>query len=198
MASFTISYSDTAVTFQVSGLSSGDRVRFWVAQPDINGTTVVDQSYTSTANIMTRTFSGLSPSTNYTAYVGIGEPTTILPGQSFTTDSTSQPPAPTRPSNWVWATPPVRGNLVSNTLTAAQWNAFTARVNAFRSYVGLSTIPFATATRGAEITTNIFNTVLGAIRQMGTVPANPSKGNEITAAMIVQMTNGLNSIPVLY
>lgn len=72
MASFTVSCTDTTVTMRVTGIKSGQSIRFYV-RIDPGSTVYADRTYTATATYMTRTFSGLKPGTDYACNVKVDD-----------------------------------------------------------------------------------------------------------------------------
>lgn len=87
MASFKISsYTDSSVTIAVTGIQSGQTIRFYVRE-DPGNTTAADKSYTASATYMTRTLSGLSPDTDYACNVKVDD--SWIGTQYFTTESAS-------------------------------------------------------------------------------------------------------------
>lgn len=87
MASFKISsYTDSSVTIAVTGIQSGQTIRFYVRE-DPGNTTAADKSYTASATYMTRTLSGLSPDTDYACSVKVDD--SWIGTQYFTTESSS-------------------------------------------------------------------------------------------------------------
>lgn len=95
MASFTVSCTDTTVTMRVSGLKSGQKVRFYV-RIDPGSTVYVDRTYTATSSSLSRSFSGLKPSTDYACNVKLDD-TTWIGTRYFTTDS---PEIKVEPWSW--------------------------------------------------------------------------------------------------
>lgn len=87
MASFKISsYTDSSVTIAVTGIQSGQTIRFYVRE-DPGNTVAADKSYTASATYMTRTLSGLSPDTDYACNVKVDD--SWIGTQYFTTESAS-------------------------------------------------------------------------------------------------------------
>lgn len=88
MASFSISYTDTSVTVSVTGITSGQTIRFYVRRDPDPGSSVVDKKYTASATYMTRSFYNLSPDTDYACNVEVG--TDWIGTEYFTTDSAEE------------------------------------------------------------------------------------------------------------
>lgn len=95
MASFTVSCTDTTVTMRVSGLKSGQKVRFYV-RIEPGSTVYVDRTYTATSSSLSKSFSGLKPSTDYACNVKLDD-TTWIGTRYFTTDS---PEIKVEPWSW--------------------------------------------------------------------------------------------------
>ena len=85
MASFTVSCTDTTVTMRVSGLKSGQKVRFYV-RIDPGDTVYVDRTFTATSSSLSKSFSGLTPGTDYACNVKLDDKTWIGT-RYFTTDT---------------------------------------------------------------------------------------------------------------
>ena len=85
MASFTVSCTDTTVTMRVSGLKSGQKVRFYV-RIDPGSTVYVDRTFTATSSSLSKSFSGLTPGTDYACNVKLDD-TTWIGTRYFTTDT---------------------------------------------------------------------------------------------------------------
>lgn len=89
MASFTITnYTDTSVTIKVTGITSGQEIRFYVREDPDPGYSAADKTYTASATYMTRTLSGLSPGKDYACNVKL-DGTTWIGVQYFTTAESS-------------------------------------------------------------------------------------------------------------
>ena len=109
-----------------------------------------------------------------------------------------QPPEPAavRPSNFSWTYTKTSGGAFN--LTATEWNNFTARVNAFRKYKGLSNYSFTYAYKGDDFTAAMYNQARIAIQGVsgyGTYIPTVTKGQIITAYMLNVLVSELNSIP---
>lgn len=200
MASFTYTAGDTWLTITVRGLSSGQRVRYFVRR-EPGTSAVIDSTYTSSGSSLTKTFNGLQQSTRYAANAGIvsGSSTAWIDAQYFTTKSSSggggEPVGPTRPTNWQWWSTIQRGAIIS--ISANEWNSFCSKINEFRAYKGLRVYYFSTVSRGTSISASIVNEAWSAISQIsghGTLPSSAIPGQAITAYFFTQLANALNSI----
>lgn len=194
MASYGISYTAMSVTFTVTGLYSGQTVRFFVRLLNDNNP-VVDQQYTASGSSITRTFPGLSPSTTYVANAGTvsGITTSWIGAQQFTTPNDGGGGGTTRPANWSWWSAIYAGGPVR--ISAGEWNAFCARINEFRAYRGLSSYWFTTVYSGNAISADVVNQAWNAISQMsGYLPAQAASGGQITASFFNGLASALNSI----
>lgn len=192
MASYSISYTATSVTFYVTGLTSGDSVVLYLRNEPYTGTMILDDdtTYKATGSTFSYTEDGLSPDTRYAANVMINGGDT-LGAQYFTTD----PLAPPRPSNWVWRSTIVSGGDIG--LTASEWNDFCARINEFRAYMGLGAYSFTTAVIGAEISASIVNearSAISAIPGHGSLPTQAVSGGAVSAAFFHALRDALNGV----
>ena len=109
-----------------------------------------------------------------------------------------EPPAPSviRPSNFSWTHEKTQGG--SFNLTADEWNALTARINAFREYWGLNSYSFTYAYKGNDFTAAMYNQAVNAIKDIsgyGSRLSTVSKGNNVTAAGLNLLRDELNDIP---
>lgn len=96
-----------------------------------------------------------------------------------------------RPINWEWYTPKTTGQLFS--LTANEWNTFTARINQFRTYKGLSSYPFTSAVSGGLVYFYLFNEARAAIDSMASTGLGTvSSGTTILASSLNILRNTLN------
>lgn len=105
-------------------------------------------------------------------------------------------PEKQRPSDFSWTYAKTSGGNFN--LTAAEWNAFTSRINKFREYCDLSTYGFTTATKGNNFTAAMYRqarTAIQAIDGYGTYIPYVYSGDEITAYMMNILVSELNSIP---
>lgn len=115
-----------------------------------------------------------------------------------TIDLYIEPPeaAVTRPSNFSWTYTKTSGG--SFNLTAAEWNALTARINAFREYKGLSSYSFTYAYKGNDFTAAMYNQAVNAIKGIsgyGSYLSTVSSGDTVTAAGLNLLRDELNAIP---
>lgn len=97
-----------------------------------------------------------------------------------------------RPANAAWVTT-IAAN-VQIKLTAAEWNAFTTAINAFRTYKGLGTISFTSITAGDHIKQEHFTQARSAINDMSPPSPVPDVSGIITAASLNGLMASLNSI----
>lgn len=105
-------------------------------------------------------------------------------------------PEKQRPSNFSWTYAKTSGGNFN--LTAAEWNAFTARINEFRDYCDLSSYGFTTAYANNTFTAAMYRqarTAIQAIDGYGTYIPYVYSGDEITAYMMNILVSELNSIP---
>ena len=100
-----------------------------------------------------------------------------------------------RPNNWVWVSNVSSGATIN--ITANSWNSFTARINEFRAYKGMSNYSFTTISSGWLIYAYIVNQAVFAITQMSpplSAPSSVNSGSSITAYFFNRLKDSLNSI----
>jgi hypothetical protein len=143
------------------------------------------------------TLGGLSPNTAYTAkvYANNAVGTGVADFENFITLS----PPNARPSNWTWSTlvsslgtdpnAVYSGVIPLAIVDASDWNSFTARINQFRTYKGLPTLPFTNVGSGNAFTDGIYAQAVNAISPMATV-SQPAG----FYSKLVSLKNALNSI----
>ena len=191
MASWFISeYTDTTVTIVVQGLTAGvSTYKYFVRlTSDPSDSTVSTSTTTAAASTVMRTFGGLMPNTSYTANVSVDG--AWLGAITFTTEKTDS-----RPSNWSWVSTVGSGKTVN--ISAAEWNNFCARINAFRTYKDMSNYSFTAATQGADISAAIVNqawTAINAISGHGTMPSKAVSGGPMYASFFTGLASALNAI----
>lgn len=104
-----------------------------------------------------------------------------------------------RPLSWNWETYPVQGGKIS--ITAANWNAFLARINEFRTYKGIAAItpyPGMGAIQGEQVTAakyKLAKSFIQGIPGYGTYIPEVNAGDKITAYQFNQIRDELNAIP---
>lgn len=102
-----------------------------------------------------------------------------------------------RPSDWSWVTTVAQGSQIA--LTAAEWNAFTSRINEFREYAGLTMYAFTTAVSGVTpVNATICNeahVAIDAISGHGTLPAQLVLNGSLYASFFNGLKDALNAIP---
>lgn len=186
----TASKTSTSITVALSNYSDFRYFKYSIQLLD--GTTVGGSgSYVTSASY---TFTGLSPNTTYNVFCNYSN------NSSSTVDDTLGITVTTakisRPSNFEWTNAKVTGKAFN--LTAAEWNSFTARINAFRAYKGLSNYSFTTAYTGNVFTAAMYTqaqTAIKGIAGYGTGIPNAVKGGAITADHFTKIRDELNSIP---
>lgn len=145
------------------------------------------------------TYSGLAAGTTYD-FAGIVNFTDINNNTSnvqfYDICATESKPAPTRPANWAWWSTVAQDRPIR--LSAAEWNAFYDRIDAFRNYVGFGSWPnFIPVSRGTPISAAIVNEVRAAIAPMTTeaMPPYVAAGKTpISASYFNQLKDYLNSV----
>ena len=178
------------VTFKVSGLVSGDIVKFFVIEQDENKTPIEyeDHEYRAAGSTLYQTFKGLKPETRYAYNFKINNITRLSRAKYFNTPSN-------RPSNWSWWSTVSFGSSIS--ISASEWNAFCKRINAFRDYKGVSSYSFITVSSGTKISAAIVNqarTAINGISGHGTLPSAATTGGTITASFFNKLASALNSV----
>lgn len=181
--------TDTTVGAVIYEVSSGDTVRVYIRKASSSSAVVHDKAYTATGSPFEITnISGLEPGTEYIMNVSINGGD-WLGAQAFKTDAG-------RPEDWAWWSTVAKGEEIK--LSAAEWNAFTERINEFRVYAGLSEYSFTTAVSGStKISASIVNqarTAISAISGHGTLPSAAVSGNPITAAFFNGLESALNFV----
>lgn len=138
---------------------------------------------------------GLTAGTSYTLY-GFAQ---ALNTYYYPAGSASFTTLPARPSDFAWTNSKSSGGTFN--LTATEWNAFTAKVNGFRTYKGLSSSSFTSVSSGDTFTATIFNqsvTALGGLSSYftggKTITSSKSQGDTINAAYLNDFVSALNSI----
>lgn len=114
-----------------------------------------------------------------------------------------------RPDNWAWSYTIASGQPVYSVsgkniyiMPYTEWNSFTTRINEFRTYKSLSSYAFTTLIASGEVTKEIVNEALNAIRDLSAyftggnvLIANRITGDNILEANIyTNMRDCLNSI----
>lgn len=186
MASYTITHTNTSVTFNVSELSYGDVVRFYVRYDPDPGDTIYNQIYTADGSTMSRTFTIL-PNSDYAVNCKVNSGVWIG-AKYFQTGSV-------RPSNWSWSGGLVKGSPIE--LSASEWNNFLNRINEFRVYKGLANYSFTSAVSGqpmAAAQVNQARTAINGISGHGTLPTAVVLGKEVAASFFIQLASALNAI----
>jgi hypothetical protein len=114
-----------------------------------------------------------------------------------------------RPSNFAWSfTISSGGDIYSrsgNTLYLmpyTDWNNFTAKINAFRTYLGYSTVTFTQAYTNTDVTKELFNEARNALSTISgyftggkTIPTARATGdNVLVASYYNDMRDAMNSV----
>lgn len=183
----------------VYGITFGQRLRFFLRRSGTNELER-DDVLTASGNPFQHTFYDLTGNTDYTVNVGLVSTGDIvdvyLGAQSFTTGGSPDPgpgPSNPRPANWSWWSSIYCGGLIQ--ISANEWNAFCARINAFRAYRGLSFYNFTLAGSGTPIYAYMVNQARDAVWDMNySVPDQVRSGDPITASFFLGLQNALNMI----
>lgn len=191
MASYELTHTNTTVTFNVTGLSYGDRVRLYVRYDRLDKeVTVVDEMYTASGSTLNRTFPIPSDS-SYAANCNVND--VWLGTEYFSTGSDE--PEPERPSDWYWSVDITAGRPI--TLSAREWNRFCTRINEFREYKGLGYYDFTTVIPGQPMRASEAKeawTAINAISGHGPLPSNVAPGGAIKASFFNQLAEALNAV----
>ncbi len=166
MASYTVSVSGSDVTFNVTGIASGNLVEILIRLAADTSDVTVNEKLTATSSTFSKTYT-LDPE-EYACNVKVNDGD-WLGKQTFTIEDNS---GPTRPSDWSWSGIIYSGCPLEN-LTASHWNDFEDRINAFREYAGLSAYGFTRAVSGVTLLSTLFSeaeSAIGTIPGHGTVP----------------------------
>lgn len=104
-----------------------------------------------------------------------------------------------RPSDWVWSPAITQGGTIS--ITAAHWNDFITRIQAFADYKGVplssTTKSSASAASGTKMLASQANAVRTLISNLPitiALPSSVNSGDTITASFMNGLKNSLNSI----
>ncbi|WP_127580797.1 fibronectin type III domain-containing protein [Paenibacillus koleovorans] len=153
---------------------------------------VYDGTASQSGGSASYTFTGLSHGTSYTlaAYaIDVqGNWSTLPTSGSFTA-------VPARPSNFSWTFSKTPGGDFN--LSDDEWNAFTAKIDAFRTYKGLGAFGFTTVNTGNYFTATIFNEAVNSINPMSPPtlpPSTKSPNQDIYASYLNDLVSSLNSI----
>ena len=152
-ASYSIDYTSTTLTFNVSGLTSGQSVDLYARlQSDTAGASpVVNENITATGSTLTKTYSGLSPGQDYIANVRVAG--SWLGSTSFTTPAAAV-------DLWDWAASNGEASAAQTAAAYAAvtgggsvsdfswlvWNDMCAKVKAVLDAAGIAWVTKITAT----------------------------------------------------
>ena len=144
--------------------------------------------YTTSTSV---SYTTLNPGTYYTFSVQGANNTYSSP---FANTSWTTPSMPSRPQNWTaWDSLASGQSFHSGTspITAAQWNAFTARINEFRIYKGMYSYPFTQVQAGWDFNATYIQEAAAAIPAGS--PPTAGSGTTVTAAIFKGLATALNS-----
>lgn len=180
--------TDTAIEITVGNMT-GSWDYFDYYRYDINGNLLDITSSTQQIN----TWSNLPSGTTYKFKVKSIRTVGEVNIESVSFSNQISVLTKVRPNNFVWTYAKTSGGAFK--LTAAEWNAFTSRINEFRSYKGLTNYTFTTAIVGANFTAAMFNQANSAINAMiSTGISSKTAGNYVYAADLNTLVTKLNSI----
>lgn len=181
--SWTTTSTTTTITTYVTFGANTHHVKV-----DLPGASTPTLTLYSNGNV---THTGLTANTNYTLYIQAWDSTeTYGSGSQYYVVKT----AGARPSNFSgWGITVAAGQPCA--ITAAKWNEFTAKINAFRVYKVLSNYGFTTAVPGNDIYAWMANQLVNGMAGLGvSPPATVSSGQDFTAAWLNALTTALNSV----
>ena len=101
-----------------------------------------------------------------------------------------------KPDAFAWTYDKIKGEEFN--LTAEEWNTFTARINAFRTYWKMDAYAFTTAIKKENFTADMYNEARLAIQDKdgyGDYILTAVKGQPVTADMMNGIVSELNAIP---
>ena len=162
----------------ITGISSGTFIF------DVSG---IDPAFTQYENYQIRTTS------YYNGIYSVGDGGGKYEGYFAITSASD------RPTNWVWGitsstTLPTSSSGI-HPVTAADWNAFTAKIDEFRNYLGMGAFGFDYVSAGADFKTE-YNKAIAAIRPMTSYTLSEiTTGTRLSAALFTQLDNAIASIP---
>jgi hypothetical protein len=210
MASYSITgYTDTTVTITVTGLvANSDTYRIFVRlNNDTSNTTVDTATVDATSSTITRTFSGLSPSTSYAVNVNVSG--TWLGAKTFTTKSKQ-----INIASWDWFASSERinfynvlyGSLPANPeyLSRNVWNDLVNKVNeliiatnatGYGWDAGYATLNGTYVNSGESLSAVKFNSLrnnLHFIQHTGISKVNI--GDPILPSYFITITNTINNV----
>lgn len=144
-ADYTISYDSTSVTFNITGLTRGQELYF-VVRLSSSSSNLVNNYDTATGSRFSKTFTGLSPDTEYACNVRVDG--TWIETKEFITDKPARP----KPAKWDWdisngdatatetrnALNALTGKQSTNKFSYRVWNDLCKKVNDVLYYYGYS------------------------------------------------------------
>lgn len=178
--------SARSVTLRLSAVAKAD---YYVVAYRPADTTAADTWRTTS---LTVTITGLEPETEYAFnyYAGNSYGTgPYMPGPVYATTLSD------RPNDWEWWSTVAKGAPIR--VSASEWNAFCARINAFREYVGLARYgAFPTVRSGDAMTAAVFNHAVWAIGAMDSraYSVEARAGDPITAKAFNDLKTYLNAL----
>lgn len=183
------SKTSSSITVSISNCSDFSYFKYSI---QFGGTTIDDSGSYVTSK--TYTFTGLAPNTSYNIFCNYST------NSSYTSHPTLGITVVTekslRPADFEWTYAKAKGRTFN--LTATEWNNFTARINEFRVYKGLSNYSFTTAVKGARFTAAMYKQATVAIQGIpgyGAYIPNAEPGDIVTAYHLNQIRDELNAIP---
>ena len=179
MASYNIvGYTDTTVTITVTGLVVGSSSYRFIVRltDDVDDRTITTSFVIATSSTVTQTFSGLSPSTSYTANVNVDN--SWLGSKTFVTRS-EEKPINVAPWDWFASSERINfynvlyGNLPANPeyLSRNVWNDLVNKVNELMIATNASTYGWN------EVYATLSGTYIGAGESLSAVKFNSLRNN---------------------
>lgn len=201
--SYSISYTTTSITFTFN-TTGAYYLRCFVRTQD--NTTVIDEWVGYHSSGYSITFSGLDEGTTYVCNAQYsstdGYGGTWIGAKTFTTKTSS---SASRPSKFGWTNSVVEQGKDA-IIYATEWNELTENINEVRAYRKANgytvsapiQYSFTKAVKGNDLTADMFNEVLEAIKGIsgyGTWFRDFNPGEDCTAELLNSVVTELNTIP---
>lgn len=189
--------SDSSISIFLNGLdtnySLSDRYAVWFIGPDPWTTTdwsphIYIPAYASSGGAYT--FTGLTGSTYY--YISCN----VMTNNGWVQiDPVYLQTSQSRPPFFSWTYPKISGGYFN--LTADEWNALEANINAVRQYKGYLYYWFTNVSRGQFFTANHYNEIVYGIQDMygyGSQLLTHFSGDTIMASYMNDLVDAINSV----
>lgn len=200
MPSFKLDATETTITFDVTTKDGYTYYRLFLRESTETTNMILDGLVMADKfGRFTYTVYGLTPGTEYAANVYYSTDETTMENYIIGTQYIKTLER-SRPNDWSWSTNIVKGATVPKygeslaPITAAEWNAFCERINAFRVYKSLSTYSFTTVSSGTPMTLAIVNQAISAISAISGHGTIPTASNAISAYFWQGLESALNAV----